>query len=214
MKKLLSLLMIITALAVVSPQIQAQESSFSPKMVIKTNPLSALGGPFWFIIVPLTGEYKVLLEAKTLPKQSVTFGISYIGPSLLLNLDDITDNGVDISGVNTGGYKVQGMYKFYLNRDSDAIEGLYMAPHVAFATASITSKDNPEDVLTGAKLNVHGLIGYQLISEGGFALDIYTGLGFRTLAWDLQGNSNNIFDIGGDRTGATVPFGVSFGYAF
>jgi hypothetical protein len=165
-------------------------------------------------VVPLTGEYKVLLEAKTLPRQSVTFGASYIGPSLLLNLDDISASGTEISGVNTAGYKVQAMYKFYLNRDSDDIEGFYLAPHGSFATASITSKDNPADILTGSKLNVNACIGYQMITSGGFALDIYTGLGIRTLAWDLQGDSGSIFDIGGDRSGATVPFSISFGYAF
>ncbi len=214
MKKFISLLLIVSAIALCVPQATAQEGAFSPKMIIKTNPLSALGGPFWLVVIPLTGEYKILFEVKTLPSQSFTIGASYIGPSLLLNLDDISASGTNISGINTAGYKVQGIYKFYINREAEGIEGFYLAPHFSYATASITSLDNAADVLTGAKLNINGLIGYQLISDGGFALDIYTGLGFRTLLWDMQGDSGSLFEIGGDRSGPNVAFGVNFGFAF
>ncbi len=41
------------------------------RFTIKTNPMAALGGPIWLVIVPVTGEYKVLFEARTSRTQSV-----------------------------------------------------------------------------------------------------------------------------------------------
>ena len=61
----------ITLLMVTNP-IMAQGSSGEKdfRFTIKTNPLSALGGPFWVVIVPITGEYKVLFETKVSNKSS------------------------------------------------------------------------------------------------------------------------------------------------
>ena len=194
---------------------QAQEADTPQRFVVKTNPLAALGGPFWVAIIPITGEYKVLFEAKTMPKQSVTIGASYIGPSLLLNLDELTNEGEDVSGINTAGFRGQLMYKFFISRDSEAPEGLYVGPHFSYATASITSKDNTSDKISMMKLNVNGIIGYQLITSGGFALDVYTGLGLRNRKWTYDGSSEDIFDLDIDnKTSASVAFGFSFGYAF
>ncbi|MEZ5001200.1 MAG: hypothetical protein R2744_10245 [Bacteroidales bacterium] len=214
MKKLKGLLIIIIALVLVTPAVQSQESSFNPKMVIKTNPLSALGGPFWVTIVPITGEYKILFEIKTLPKQSFTLGASYLGPSLLLNLDEITNEGSEVSGIKTSGFKVQGMYKFFISRNTEAPEGFYVGPHGSYATASLTSKDNTADKIIATKINFDGVIGYQMITDGGFALDLYTGLGFKNRTWKYEGTSSDTFDFGDDKSSPTVAFGFNFGYAF
>lgn len=208
------LLMLIIVLLSVSSTV-AQDGNSSQNFVIKTNPLAALGGPFWIVIVPLTGEYKVLFEIKTLPKQSVTLGASYLGPSLLLNLDELTNEGEDVSGINTAGFRGQLMYKFFLSRDTDAPEGLYVGPHFSYASASITSKDNTSDKINMMKMNVNGLIGYQLITNGGFALDVFTGLGVKSRKWTYDGSSEDIFDLDiENKASASVAFGFSFGYAF
>ena len=207
--------MIIIIVMLGASSTMAQEGNTSQRFVIKTNPLAALGGPFWVTIIPVTGEYKLLFEAKTLPKQSVTLGASYLGPSLLLNLDELTNEGEDVSGINTAGFRGQLFYKFFLSRDTEAPEGLYVGPHFSYASATITSKDNSDDKVDMMKMNINGIIGYQLISSGGFALDIFTGLGVKSRKWTFSGESEDIFDVSiNNKASASVAFGLSFGYAF
>lgn len=195
--------------------IMAQTEDDSYRFAIKTNPLAALGGPFWVTVIPVTGEYKVLFEAKTMPKQSITLGTSYLGPSLLLNLDELTNEGEEVSGVKTSGFRGQLIYKFFLSRDIEAPEGLYVGPHFSYASASIASKDNTANKINMTKMNINGIIGYQLISSGGFALDIFTGLGVKSSKWTPEGDSEEVFDVPfQDKASASVAFGFSFGYAF
>ncbi|MDX2413835.1 MAG: hypothetical protein QNK33_01470 [Bacteroidales bacterium] len=215
MKKLFGLLIIISAFMLLAPTAQAQESDYAPTMVIKTNPLAALGGPFWVVIIPLTGEYKALFEIKTLAKQSVTIGASFLGPSLLLNMDEITTEGEDISGINTAGFRAQLWYKFYIGRDKEAPEGFYLGPHISYATANLTSKDVTSDKLSMVKLNVNAVIGYQLITSGGFAFDVFTGLGLKNLGFTAEGDSGDILDFEmDDKFTPSVVLGINFGFAF
>jgi len=210
-----SLKSIILVLCILSIGINSASAQDGPRFTVKTNPLAALAGPLWITIVPITGEYKVLFEAKTLPKQSITIGASYLGPSLLLNLDNLTSSDT-ISGIKTSGFRIQGMYKLFLTRELEAPEGLYVGPHFSYATATITNKDNTDDKFIASKLNINGVIGYQLITEGGFALDLYTGLGFKTRKYEIEGASEDIFgeiDFT-DKNQAAVAFGFSFGYSF
>ena len=214
MKTIKIALLVLAAVLLLPQNSIAQQESNAPKMVLKTNPLAALGGPFWVIVVPVTGEYRLMYEIKTAAKQSAMIGGSYLGPSLLINLDQITSDSASIEGINTSGFKVQGMYKFYLSSDTEAPEGFYLAPHASYAKASIVSNANEMDRVDVSKMNFNGVIGYQLITSGGFALDIYAGLGFKVLNWDFSGDSENIFEFGTSKSVPTVAFGMNFGYAF
>jgi hypothetical protein len=217
MKKVICLLIAGFVLLAVSKPISAQESKQEKDFTftIKTNPLAALGGPFWLVIVPLTGEYKVLFEAKVAPKVSLQFGVGYIGPSALLNLDDLTNEGDSVSGIRTSGFRIQGMFKYFLSRNLDAPEGFYIGPHVSFATAELKSKDDASNYIKAQKLNINGVIGYQLITKGGFALDIYTGIGFVSRNWNFSGSDFDTDQKGfNDKASINIPFGLSFGYAF
>jgi hypothetical protein len=213
MKRVTGFILTAVMILVLSTPVIAQESR-DFRMTIKTNPLSALGGPFWVLIVPVTGEYKALFEIKTTEKTSLQVGASYIGPSLLLNLDELTNEGENISGIKTSGVKLQGMFKYFLSSDLSAPEGFYVGPHASFATAKIKSVDDANDFVTGTKINVNGVIGYQLITSGGFALDIFTGLGFVSRKYTASGDGGVIFDLGGDKSSVNVPLGFSFGIAF
>lgn len=184
------------------------------KFTIKVNPLSALGGPFWIAVVPVTGEYKVVAEYAFTQKMSFQAGVSYIGPSVLINLDKIVTDTANVSGINTNGFKVSGMFKYYLSRDLQAPEGFYVAPHFSFAKATIASKDNADDNIGAQKMNINLCIGYQLITSGGFTLDVFTGMGFVQRKWDYEGESSGIFDLGKNKSSVSIPLGFSFGYAF
>jgi len=214
MKTIGKLIVFIVLISFLAPRTYAQEEK-DFRFTIKTNPLAALGGPMWFIIVPITGEYRVLFEAKTMPKQSVQVGASYLGPSLLINLDKLSaSDSIEISGINTSGFRGQVMYKFFLSRDLSAPEGFYAGPHFSYATATMVNKDDEADKVKATKININGIIGYQLITSGGFALDIYTGLGFRIKKWDYPEAIDTDFDFGISKNTPMVAFGLNFGYAF
>jgi len=218
MKKAICLLIAGLVLIMLASPVSAQNSGGNEdfRFTIKTNPLSALGGPFWLAIVPLTGEYKVLFEAVVSEKSSLQIGAGYIGPSVLLNLDDlINEEGEEISGIKTSGFRGQAMYKLFISRDLSAPEGFYFGPHISYATAELKNKSNSEESLKGTKLNINGVFGYQLITSGGFTLDIFTGMGFVSRKWEISGtNWDEEQDAFNDKASISVPLGFTFGYAF
>jgi len=210
--------LIILGLAVIttaSPAFAQASGEKDFKFTIKTNPLSALGGPFWVVVIPVTGEYKLLLETAVSEKSSVQLGVGYIGPSALVNLDDLAsdESGTEITGIKTSGFRFQGWYKYFLSRDLSAPEGFYIGPHVSYASANIKNKSDETQKIAATKLNINGVIGYQMITSGGFTLDIFTGMGFVSRKWEITGTDWDI-DTFKDRASVSIPFGMSFGYAF
>jgi len=197
-------------LIIIGQSVRAQEDK-GFRFTIKTNPLAAVGGPLYVLFIPVTGEYKILFEAKTTRNQSIEIGTSYLGPSILLNLDQLSDKD-SISGVKTSGYRAQLTYKFFLTKES-APEGFYVGPHVSYATAKIRDKKNPDNYFGASKLNMDVLFGYQMITSGGFTLNIYTGLGYKLRDYDFGDNSQFEFDYG-NKAAPNVAFGFTFGYAF
>ena len=216
MRKIKFLLILCFAILVTASPSMAQEKAAAKdfKFTIKTNPLSALGGPFWVTIVPITGEYKVLFETKVSSKSSFQLGLGYIGPSVLINLDDLAAEGEEVAGIKTSGIRVQGMYKIFLSRDLSAPKGFYLGPHFSFAKATIKNKEVPDDNIGAQKINVNGVIGYQLITAGGFCLDIYTGMGFVSKKWTISDAGTFDTELFSDKASVSIPFAVSFGYAF
>jgi hypothetical protein len=218
MKKAACLFLISLSFLFLASPVFAQDKGAETdyRFTIKTNPLSALGGPFWFAVIPLTGEYKVLFEAAVSEKSSFQIGAGYIGPSVLLNLDDLSNDESEegtISGIKTNGFRVQGMYRFFISRDLSAPEGFYVGPHVSYATAQLKNKADETKYVKGTKLNINGVFGYQLITSGGFTLDIFTGMGFVSRKWEITGTDWDQ-DTFKDKASVSVPFGFSFGYAF
>jgi hypothetical protein len=217
MKKVKYLIIFGLAVLTTATPVLAQEAAGERdfKFTIKTNPLAALGGPFWVVVIPVTGEYKALFETAVSEKSSVQLGVGYIGPSVLVNLDDLTSDAeeTDISGIKTSGFRFQGWYKYFLSRDLSAPEGFYLGPHISYASANIKSKDDETQKIAATKLNINAVIGYQLITAGGFTLDIFTGMGFVSRKWDLAGTDWDT-DTFKDRASVSIPFAVSFGYAF
>jgi hypothetical protein len=216
MKKSLLLLIIGIALLLVVNPVMSQQTSATQKdfkFTIKTNPLAALGGPFWVVVIPVTGEYKLLFETALSKKSSFQLGAGYLGPSVLINLDNITSTDGQITGIKTSGFRVQGMYKLFISRDLNAPEGFYIGPHISYASATIKNKANATDKLAGTKLNVNFAIGYQMITTGGFTLDIFTGMGFVSRKWTVTGSNFDQSDFK-PRNSVSIPFAVSIGYAF
>lgn len=218
MKTAKYLLIVLLALLFAGSQVSAQQATKTAdktyKFTIKANPLNALGGPFWVIIVPVTGEYKLLGEYAFAKKMSFQLGASYIGPSVLINLDKLATDTSDIAGIKTSGFKFSGMLKYFLSRDLPAPKGFYVAPHFSFAKATIANKDVSSNKVGAQKININACIGYQMITNGGFTLDIFTGMGYVSRKWNYEGTSSGDLDLGKNRSGVSIPLGLSFGYAF
>jgi hypothetical protein len=215
MKKLTYVLIIGFATLIIGTRGYSQDAANQKdfKFTVKTNPLSALGGPLWVTIIPITAEYKVLFEAQTTKKQSIQIGLGYLGSSPLVA--SIGDLDGDTSIFSTG-FHGQLWYKFFLTSDN-APGGFYIGPHVSYASAKLKNSIEKDNYFKATKLNINVVFGYQIISKGGFALDIYTGLGFKNKKYDLSsiGGSTTLSDLELDnKSGVSVPFAFSFGYAF
>lgn len=215
MKKLTYLLIIGFAAMFFSSKGYSQDAAKQKdfKFTIKTNPLSALGGPLWVTIIPITAEYKVFFEAQTTKKQSVQIGLGYLGSSPLVA--SAGDFGGDTT-IKSSGFHGQIWYKFFLTSDN-APAGFYIGPHFSYASAKLKNNLEPDNYFKATKLNINVVFGYQIISKGGFALDIYTGLGLKNKKYDTSnmGTNQALNDLNLDsKTGVSVPFAFSFGYAF
>jgi len=210
MKKMIFLLMLISLLFSSKAVIAQEDSNY--RFTLKTNPLSALGGPLYVAIVPICGEYKLVFEAKTAAKQSVEIGIGYLGSSVLLNLNEIANDSVE--SIKTSGFRGQLAYKFFLTKEPSP-EGFYVGPHVSYARATLKNSANHDENFTASKWNANIIFGYQLITSGGFTLNIFTGLGVKLRKYNIAEGSESVFDFDtGKGVTPNVPFGFTLGYAF
>ena len=214
MKTIRLLILGIFLFGLLTPISFAQKQVKQFRYAVKTNPLAALGGPFWIAIVPMTGEYKVYFEVATGMKQSFQIGVSYLGPSVLINLEELSGEGGEIDDVKIAGFRTQGMYKFFLTRGTEAPEGFYVGPYISYSSANVENKDDVNDNFSAKKITYDAALGYQLITDGGFSLDVFTGFGLRTLKWDYEDETNTQFDIFESKNAGHVAFGFSFGIAF
>ncbi|MCU0460645.1 MAG: DUF3575 domain-containing protein [Bacteroidales bacterium] len=209
---LIAVLIILTSGSKTFAQESAAEKDY--KFNIKTNPLNALGGPLYFAwIVPLTSEYKLNFEARTFEKQSVQLSGAFLGSSpLITSLGDL-DNDTSIV---SRGFRVQFWYKFFLT-DEIAPNGFYVGPHVSYASAKVMNSVIRDNYIAAGKFQAHVALGYQLITKGGFALDIFTGIGVKNKSYDFsnQGTDDFFEDFElKNKFTVSIPFGFSFGYAF
>jgi len=216
MKKLVNILIVGFAFLMIASPVSAQDSGSAKdvRFTIKTNPLSALGGPLFVLwVVPITAEYKVYFEARTLASQSVQIGLGYLGSSpLVVSMGDL---GGDTT-ISSSGIHAQLWYKFFITGDN-APGGFYVGPHISYATAKLKNNKIPDEFFKASKLNINFAFGYQVITKGGFALDIYTGLGIKNKKFDTSSlSTNKTFSDWklNNKTSIGVPFGFSFGYAF
>ena len=213
-------LLVLTLLMIMSGNRTFAQGSTSDKdfrFTVKTNPLSVLGGPLYAMwIVPLTNEYKVYFEAQTMSKQSIQLGLGYLGSSpLIQTIQDMSEASNDTT-VKSGGFHGQLWYKFFLTGD-DAPAGFYIGPHFSYAWAKMKNSMDNSQYVTASKMNIHIALGYQVISKGGFALDIYTGFGVKNKTFETpEGEMEQWLDYFNltNKFTVSVPLGFTFGYAF
>lgn len=215
MKKTVVLLVVGLAIILFAPYGYSQDTPAKDyRFTIKTNPLSALGGPIYVLwVVPITSEYKLNFEARTFEKQSIQVSGAFLGSSPLVSTIGSLETDTSII---SRGLRVQLWYKFFLT-DEKAPNGFYVGPHFSYASAKVMNSEVHDEYVSVSKLQAHVALGYQLITKGGFALDIFTGIGIKNKSYDFSNQGTDDFweDFEfNNKFTVSIPFGFSFGYAF
>lgn len=209
MKRIFAIAMVVALVLISGLNSTRAQDTKEFKFDIKTNIFSAATAVF----IPYSSEYRLVFEAKTFKKQSVQVGLSYLGPSFLINSlnSSIKDS---TGGVSASGFRAQIWYKFFITSD-EAPKGFYVGPYYSYATFKMTSSRNSSDYVTGKRTNAAVVTGYQFLSKGGFAFDIYVGLGIKTRHWTAgaDGTEFNMDDLNQLKP-IPINFGFNFGYAF
>jgi len=183
--------------------------------IIKTNPLVLLWSQ-----IPFTGEARFLYEKMFHKNQSSMFGASYVFPNfLLVTLLKELQNQFNVK-ISSGGYRVQGMYKFYINNYDFEPEGVYLGLHASYYTISFNVKNRPNDFLKYHYLNGSIVGGYQREVLDYILLDVYAGIGIKNnsrVLGDASGiTSSSNLNLGsvGFSNNLKYSLGINVGYLF
>ena len=156
------------------------------RQILKTNLLPILWGPVFF-----TSEYRLVGEAPTAPWQSVMLGVSYLGKSPFANTLLAGANGQKgmqlARNTSISGFRVQGMYRFYLTHYWKSPQGVYIGPHASYAYAKATMQGNRTQYVKLVYSNINLLAGLQCVLFRCIAMDGFAGLGYRSNYEELHG---------------------------
>ncbi len=200
--------------------------NFDNKIKVKTeHPFIVKLSPQHFLLggLPLTGEYGIFTERRIGRKMALEAGLAYMNKGLLVisaEMDTTSSSNTDDLGIS--GFRIQGEYKFYLNR-KDRNSGFFIAPHFSFATAKYFEKNSGKrkDIyLKGRHIDFSILAGFRF-AFGRFSLEPYVGGGYRDKHWvEKNYNSVKVFskddikDIYFVRRPIVFKTGVKLGLAF
>lgn len=203
------------------------------RTIIKTNPTAILIG-----VMPIvTSEYRLLFEFPSGPFQSSQMGFSYLGKSPFIRYienDTLKKNpNAYRLKMQISGFRFQASYRFFVNKWMESLglsseplyspKGFYVSPHISYASAKITYKfANQYDIYYRVNhFNVNMLFGCQFTLFRKFAVDMYTGLGYKQNQW-IEHNQNVVktvqppkdFDIPGYFSPVKFNIGMNFGLCF
>jgi len=177
------------------------ESPQRPGILLKTNPFTILWGT-----IPFTAEYRLVAEMVTSSDQSVQISASYLGKSPIVSILE-EDSAWGVGKLIVKGYRFQLSYKYYLSgltgtsnpNRKYAPEGIYVAPHISYATAILTNKPLQQYniYIRGSHLNVVLLGGYQIFLGEHVAIDFFSGVGYKKNVW-LERYANRVQTINMD----------------
>ncbi len=182
---------------------------------LKTNPFVY----FWGAI-PLTAEYRIVGETMVSKNQSSQIAVSYLGKGVILKILEDSVNGNSKFVVN--GFRIQYTHKFFINQIKNNQTfynpyGLYIGPHISYASAKITSKTgNVYDVyINGIHMNANIFIGYQTLIYNQFPFDVFFGLGIKENKWTenyRNPNQHSVVDMGRMGKYYNSNFKISLGF--
>ncbi len=145
--------------------------------VIKSNIIPVIAGQ-----IPFCGELRFTYERMLSHNQSVTLGLSYNYPSLLLFVLPAIFNPTNsiLSEVSMRGGRVTFGYRFYPLKRKEAPEGFFAGVYGSynFVKLKLRNGNGSYSVLNYA--NGSAIAGYQfLLSQKGVFLELFGGVGYR-----------------------------------
>lgn len=171
------------------------------RTIVKGNPFSILAG-----VIPLTSEYRLITECVVSKNQSIQIGFSYLGKSPFLSLlesGNNLNNGLQQKFI-VRGYRLQTSHKYYFSQFGDKLntseymapQGFYISPHVSFSSAKIYMQYfQVYDIwIRATQFNASLLIGAQAFL-GNFAIDVFTGIGYKKNEWSERYSPTQILII-------------------
>lgn len=182
--------------------LNAQQENIGPRIIIKTNFLPTVVSQLF----PICGEYRLVYEqAVPLSKNAFLIGLSYNSTPLLFS------SAYAKSTVN--GIRFQAQYKYYLTKDKYAPTGAYIGPHFSYNYAKVENSDLFGELSHFTYVNFNILFGYQLIADERFAVDIFSGLGYKKNEFSSDDPNSTTPDNVRLGSGAKFTFGFNFGIA-
>jgi hypothetical protein len=159
--------------------IKGQDNSNNKtELYFKYSPLSLLGdGVTNSIGIQLGLEYKLKNQI------GIQQDIMYIFLFSHKNQNFFTINVNNINGIRSITE-----LRFYLNKENQHLEGIYIAPQLiyqytkAIRTQSLVNQDVNEYCIKRNVIAFHGKLGWQLVNKCRFILDVSCGVGLRYIA--------------------------------
>jgi hypothetical protein len=157
---------------------------------------TSLFSPFYWQI-PYCGEYRLAGEFMIAPKQSLTFGASYLTRSIFFVLSTKLANRNSSGGakVAMNGYRVQGAYKYYFFNKKYRPEGMYLAIHASFASMKVNYKSYPDEYQLLAHFNLNLLVGGQVIIKNRVSIEMFLGPGYKNNKYLSYCPANYLIDF-------------------
>ncbi len=144
--------------------------------IIKSNLIPVFVGQ-----IPICGELRFTYERMLTHNQSVTIGVSYNFPSLLLFvMPAITNpNNRTLKDYSMRGGRLTLGYRFYPLKRRHAPNGLFVGPYGSFNFVKIKERHGNGDYELFCYANASAILGYQFHLRKGVFMEFFGGIGYR-----------------------------------
>lgn len=159
----------------------------SNKNVVKMNPVSLL---------VKTGN--IAYERAISPKASVQLGAFY--------------SGVSLEDFKYAGWGATPEVRFYIGKNSQALNGAYVAPFARYQNFAIRN----EDLKTEGSFSTLGggaVVGWQRAWSSGFTLDVFAGPSASKIHFKDEADEDE-FEVSGSMKGVGLRTGITLGFSF
>lgn len=176
---------------------------------VKTNLL-----PVFWASIPYTSEFRIVQEVPVSLFQSSQIGFSFIRKSIFLTMTENSARQGNEPRIKVNGFRIQYSHRFFYKKNDYAPHGPYIGPHISYTTAKFATKYSMQydNYLQATHFNVNLMAGFQAISDDGFVIDVFAGIGYKKNHWEAH-NSKGIATI--DLTDIpyySSPFKISAGF--
>lgn len=154
------------------------------KNALKLNPLS---------ILVATGN--ISYERVTTEKQSFQLGAFY--------------TGVKLSGTKYRGFGITPEYRFFVGRDKQAMNGMYVAPFLRYQHFTLEVPDESTTKVDYSSIGGGAVLGWETTMDDIFVVDFFFGPAYNSSTTNGYG-----YGVNSNFKGLTARVGLNFGFRF